>query len=395
MLGQLFPVAHELGVSRGQVAAALSKGLSERTVAGILRELGRCRPRSRQAVWSRSVKQKVEKQRNKLGILGSGVSRRPSGAQQQDPRDQLFQLARELGVNRGQVAAALSEGLSERTVVGILRALRNCGPRSSQAEWTRNVKQTIQEQRTWRSERSSKGWLDAYELARQLKFDRVIVDRARSLRVPPELVCSHLTKLKARGSSPAIGIEWQEILRTQRLNERKSARVEQEAKWRKEHEDWQRLMARRRASFAMSERPEPLGLSLVPATPSSADQLHWEVLPPGWWKTSLRTHVPRGTPREWPLWTNRIAFLEDLNPRAWYAGSHLGHRLYYVADYGNLAIADCPDFGNALYYTSSGDWRAIFRQTKREAILAGARRLVHRGDWQSRVRSLMKAQLSA
>ena len=61
-------------------------------------------------------------------------------------------------------------------------------------------------------------------------------------------------------------------------------------------------------------------------------------------------------------------------------------RLYYVADYRKLAVAECPEFGNALYYAAAKDWRAVFRKTKREALLAGAARITHQGDWPGRRR---------
>lgn len=88
----------------------------------------------------------------------------------------------------------------------------------------------------------------------------------------------------------------------------------------------------------------------------------------------------------------RLQFLDKLKPKEWFVGSHLGSVVYYVALFKRHAIADCVDQGNAIYYVTlwaTSDWRAVLRLNKQEARAAGAKRFVHRGDWESRVRGLL------
>lgn len=140
------------------------------------------------------------------------------------------------------------------------------------------------------------------------------------------------------------------------------------------------------------EPPDPTNAASGVNAPRQVTGLSWEVLPAG--------AIPRFIGRELresgdPSKTDaveRLDFLDSLSPRSWYVGTHLGERLYYVADFGNVAIAECTDFGNALYFVLSqrGDWRTILRATKREARAAGAARIVHSGDWRSHVRRIVQ-----
>jgi hypothetical protein len=91
---------------------------------------------------------------------------------------------------------------------------------------------------------------------------------------------------------------------------------------------------------------------------------------------------------------SRLRFIDTLHPQKWYAGSHLGSVVYYVALFPNLAIADCIDVGNALYYVQldrgRDAWRSVFQLSKREARAVGAKRLIHTGEWKARARSLVR-----
>lgn len=125
-------------------------------------------------------------------------------------------------------------------------------------------------------------------------------------------------------------------------------------------------------------------------------RLTWEVLPMGWWK-SINLPGPRGQgENRRHLNTERIerlSFLESLGPKSWYEGSHLGERIYFVAVFNRVAVADCPTWGNALYYCAAGGerWRDIFRLTKAGALEAGARRLIHNRYWEWRLLSLVQS----
>ena len=92
----------------------------------------------------------------------------------------------------------------------------------------------------------------------------------------------------------------------------------------------------------------------------------------------------------------RIILLASLNPLKWYRGSLLGEHVYCVAVFPGVAIADSAEFGNALYYykCENDSWQGVFRLTKRIALGAGARRIIHSGGWEWRVRNLVGQAVS-
>lgn len=123
---------------------------------------------------------------------------------------------------------------------------------------------------------------------------------------------------------------------------------------------------------AVSSETQPRPFSPVQRKPT---QLTWEALPMGWWKDYWEE---RGDGNGWrtPLNTERrerLRFLESLGPRAWYKGSHLAKRVYFLALFDRLAMADCPDWGNALYYCgmTGGSGSSVSprkRHSKRELV---------------------------
>jgi len=120
--------------------------------------------------------------------------------------------------------------------------------------------------------------------------------------------------------------------------------------------------------------------------------LNWRVLPRG--RVAMRARgLGESRSGNGSRDGGRIEFLDSLTPLQWYEGSHLGETIYLVAEFPSVAIADTQDYGNALYYClpSQGDWRRIFQLDKQEARRAGARRLVHTGDWRERVRRLVRS----
>ncbi len=127
-------------------------------------------------------------------------------------------------------------------------------------------------------------------------------------------------------------------------------------------------------------------------------QLDWVVLRPGWTERVARQErsARSDDPRRVKMDFSRIAFIDALAPETWFAGSHLGSVVYYVALFPHIAIADCIDFGNALYFVrrdrGADNWRSVFQLDKRSARSAGARRIVHTGAWQERVRSLVRTK---
>ena len=128
------------------------------------------------------------------------------------------------------------------------------------------------------------------------------------------------------------------------------------------------------------------------STPPLSTLLDWEILPsealPTGGGQTFGVATPSQTRGEQP---RRLLLLDSLNPKRWYRGSSLGTRVYFVAVFEGIAIADAVDFGNALFYYTGTDneWMKVFRRDKREARVLGAKRLVHTGDWEERVRRLV------
>lgn len=127
-------------------------------------------------------------------------------------------------------------------------------------------------------------------------------------------------------------------------------------------------------------------------------RLDWEVLPPGWWQRPVVHAKPK---RRSALLSSgeleRIVALNKLSPKAWYVGSHLGEELYYVAVFNNVVVADSPTIGNALYYLfcRGEEWKGVFRKSKADALEAGAKRLVHSGEWRDRLKEIVSIRLAA
>ncbi|MFN0095317.1 MAG: hypothetical protein ACKVVT_11165 [Dehalococcoidia bacterium] len=114
-------------------------------------------------------------------------------------------------------------------------------------------------------------------------------------------------------------------------------------------------------------------------------RLVWRVLPEGAsvneFAAFYRQHFGGSSPD--PEVVERLEPLFKLRPHSWYEGQQLGRRDYVVAIFPGVAIADCPDYGNALYYYRCNDasWQRVLSLEKSEALLAGAERIIHRDGW--------------
>lgn len=123
-------------------------------------------------------------------------------------------------------------------------------------------------------------------------------------------------------------------------------------------------------------------------------ELDWEVLPPGWWVDRERVNNFRKKlgDKAAKYFIERLKFLSGLNPIESYEGkNYLGNRSYYVFVFNKVIFAECPEFGNALYYLEGDDtlkWRDVFSNTKRKALELGAKRFLHHGNWKSKARAL-------
>lgn len=120
--------------------------------------------------------------------------------------------------------------------------------------------------------------------------------------------------------------------------------------------------------------------------------LDWEILPEGPWEKAPAKSKPHRSTERSASQAERLLFLDSLGPTAWYSGTILGRRIYYVALFQGIAVADSSDYGNAQYYHSCSDesWKRIFRLTKASALRAGARRIFHSASWQARLRDLLR-----
>lgn len=124
-------------------------------------------------------------------------------------------------------------------------------------------------------------------------------------------------------------------------------------------------------------------------------KLKWEVLPPGWWsdKNMVERIRERLGSKQTQLFIERIKYVESLKPLEGYVGQpYLGSRWYFVFIFEKHVLAECPMFGNALYFLD-GDkkdsWRKIFVQTKRTALKMGARRILHTRNWKKKLAELL------
>src|ERR1700730_1191852 len=75
----------------------------------------------------------------------------------------------------------------------------------------------------------------------------------------------------------------------------------------------------------------------------SLQKLSWEILPLGWWREGeSNSHSSITTPVVTPDELERILFLDSFSPQQWVSGSIVGQRLYYVACFSNVVIAESP-----------------------------------------------------
>lgn len=94
----------------------------------------------------------------------------------------------------------------------------------------------------------------------------------------------------------------------------------------------------------------------------------------------------------------RLAFLASLRPLKWVkgtsrrflGGSGRNECEYIVAVFAKVVVAECPGQDNAIYLLDKNSpWMEILVKPKKEALARGACRIVHRGDWQGRLRALV------
>ncbi len=127
---------------------------------------------------------------------------------------------------------------------------------------------------------------------------------------------------------------------------------------------------------------------------ADATQLDWEILPEGHWvaRQALAISKPHRSARSSASQMWRLSYLDSFGPTAWYSGTIFGRRIYYVAVFQGIAVAESSDYGNAMYYHVCNDdsWKLVFRRTKASALGSGADRLFHSRYWQGRLSDLLR-----
>lgn len=234
------------------------------------------------------------------------------------------------------------------------------------------------------------GWLGYDRVKSGFFYSRNTAGVREPLSVLPG---QRLVYLRRTGTLDAIGPVWR--VRVLRTGLRHSVEAFRNAE---RYMRTVQLAVRERATATAASRTPapPMQQPAPPDAPPSAAQLTWEILPKGWWRLGQHAGFPRvganATHPDASVRLERLIFLDTLNPIAWYAGSHLGDRRYYVATFPGVAVADTPDWGNALYYyrTSGDSWQSVFRLSKIEALRAGASRIYHSEGWQERLRHIVR-----
>lgn len=127
-------------------------------------------------------------------------------------------------------------------------------------------------------------------------------------------------------------------------------------------------------------------------------QVDWELLPPGMRGEVLAARIASGSRSHREQIQIRIEarrkFLEGFKPTNWLVGTS-GFRRYFGAKFSDeLVVFENVDYGNAVYVMFS-DWESLSKLSRIELQEQSDRfvRIVHRGDWEQRLRRLLMEKL--
>ncbi len=126
-------------------------------------------------------------------------------------------------------------------------------------------------------------------------------------------------------------------------------------------------------------------------------RVSWKILPPGempWEKyyNSIQEKVKNYDKNEIVSIKDRYEFLQSLNPKSIICGDG-GFDGYFIAELDcNLYICDSIFLGNAIYILND-NWEDISKLTKKEIISNNfaKQRIVHIGDWKTKVLNLINS----
>ena len=136
-------------------------------------------------------------------------------------------------------------------------------------------------------------------------------------------------------------------------------------------------------------RQAPQSSGAIPIT------LSWEVLPPGWWNDPAYVQQISRAGENGELVIERLRFVDNLGPLERYIGHEkFGNDPYWVFVFDTHVVAECPMEGNAIYLvTGTSNWRNLLSRSKMGLLSAApdrVRRIVHRGDWKSRLKRVLR-----
>lgn len=154
------------------------------------------------------------------------------------------------------------------------------------------------------------------------------------------------------------------------------------------------------AAQRMTERVAGVLLSILGVLSLDTDRVEYEILPEGVGIGAAPSGLP-GTNRqraEIVELPDRFAFLEGLRPTRRVTGikGFLG-REYVAFQIGNRIVAECQTSENAIYVFDASDdsWLELIGLPKNELRTGNYSgyigRVVHQGDWQSRLLELIRS----
>jgi len=149
----------------------------------------------------------------------------------------------------------------------------------------------------------------------------------------------------------------------------------------------------RRKQFVQRVRRDIERAFMLGAAMPAARRVSWRLLPSGELSVqAIRQHY-KGLQQQNPhikYETERITKALSLRPDRYYVGED-EFEGYIVLTFAHTpkALMECPVFGNAIYIINS-DWKSLSKMTKQELLARGSMkvtRIVHKGDWFSRVKT--------
>ena len=121
--------------------------------------------------------------------------------------------------------------------------------------------------------------------------------------------------------------------------------------------------------------------------------LNWEILPPGWWRDQKIVSLMRSSSRgegDGDHLVERLQYVDSFNPTSVYRSKfgELGYQ-YYIFVFKRYAVAECPDYGNAIYVLDGvSDWKAVFRHSRGDVRRFYRNRIIriyHTDNWKGRL----------